>query len=459
MKVFGKLGNGAYGKVYKATYNGKEVALKRSYTDSCVDFSGNIRELDILNKLSGHPSIVRLEKTLSSLPCERPLSPIRDRNYKDDYIYFLFEKANCDLHTVIYSRKLTFIKQKEIMYQLLSGLQYIHGQNILHRDIKPSNILWDGKRAKFCDFGLSKVYCSRDFLTPRISTSWYRSPEMFVSPYYDFRTDIWSLGCVFYEMIKKEPLFRGAELNIQERIEEFSPEKLRYLLSEVDEELFEILVNMLEVDMEKRFSARKLLKLPFFSSFSPKIYYPSFEDNKRFFFACKEKEIALQATLQIYDLRKNISWFSFRTLFTALSIFFRYLEYLKKNYEHGIRADGSFHSPEGAFLRYCCCLYMSVKYFSSLFVVKPFLSFLPPEIGLGLRKFSFEDMERSTRRFEEFLIFTVCQQEIHIPTPYEISSLFSKKLQKEDMESLLEFYCQVDGTYTSLEIFISWLER
>ena len=93
-------------------------------------------------------------------------------------------------------------------YQLLQGLAYLHQQNIFHRDIKPENLLVKGDNIKIADFGLARETNSRPPYTEYISTRWYRAPEILMkSENYGLESDMWSVGCVIFEMITGFPLF------------------------------------------------------------------------------------------------------------------------------------------------------------------------------------------------------------------------------------------------------------
>lgn len=96
---------------------------------------------------------------------------------------------------------------------ILEGLRYLHENGILHRDLKPPNILLNKKlEVKICDFGsaISEDHRIDGSFPNEGFTTWYKSPEiLFGSKAYDYKTDIWSFGCVFGELLNGIPVFPG----------------------------------------------------------------------------------------------------------------------------------------------------------------------------------------------------------------------------------------------------------
>lgn len=224
-----KLGQGGYGTVYSAfNSEGQEFALKRNMVDNNISFCGMIRELDILIKCHDHPYIANLVGTRSgeNIFSNGIFSP-RKGQEKNDRVHLLFEKMNCDLHSLIHERKsrVSYYDLRHIMCDILLAMEYSHAKNVIHRDLKPANILILENEGKYSvqigDWGMSKPYTNQEVATPGTSTYPYRAPEgyhkLLSSREYPCipnskmnvigkKSDVWSLGCIFFEMISKRHL-------------------------------------------------------------------------------------------------------------------------------------------------------------------------------------------------------------------------------------------------------------
>ncbi|KAG9439689.1 hypothetical protein H6P81_019854 [Aristolochia fimbriata] len=199
-----KIGQGTYSSVFRARdlESGKIVALKKvrfdNFDPESVRFMA--REIQILRRLD-HPNIVKLEGLIASkLSCS---------------IYLVFEYMDHDLAGLSSSPDINFSEPqvKCYMHQLLSGLNHCHSRGIMHRDIKGSNLLVNNEGIlKIADFGLANFYNTgqRQPLTSRVVTLWYRPPELLLgSTDYGMSVDLWSVGCVFAELLHGKPFLQG----------------------------------------------------------------------------------------------------------------------------------------------------------------------------------------------------------------------------------------------------------
>ena len=143
-----------------------------------------------------------------------------------------------NLYEAIKDRKkyLSERKAKNWIYQTLKALDFMHRNGIFHRDIKPENILLRGDQVKLADLGSCKGIYSKPPFTEYISTRWYRSPECLLTDgYYNYKMDIWGLGCVFFEILTLVPLFPG-----DDEIDQVN--KINYLFGSPPDDLYQKLV-------------------------------------------------------------------------------------------------------------------------------------------------------------------------------------------------------------------------
>nr|CAD7259995.1 unnamed protein product [Timema shepardi] len=196
-----KIGEGTYGVVYKAidNTNGNTVALKKIRLETEAEGvpSTAIREISLLRELD-HPNIVKL---LEVVPCDKKL-------------YMVFEYLLLDLKKFLDMNRtlLPISLVKSYTFQLLSAISFCHAHKVLHRDLKPQNLLIDHTGyIKLADFGLARGFgIPVRTYTHEVVTLWYRAPEILLgAKFYTTSVDIWSLGCIFAEMMMKRALFPG----------------------------------------------------------------------------------------------------------------------------------------------------------------------------------------------------------------------------------------------------------
>nr|XP_015212446.1 PREDICTED: serine/threonine-protein kinase Nek11 isoform X2 [Lepisosteus oculatus] len=150
----------------------------------------------------------------------------------------------------------------EWFIQLLLGVHYMHERRILHRDLKTKNIFLKNNIVKIGDFGVSRLLMgSCDLATTFTGTPYYMSPEVLSHQGYDSKSDVWSLGCILYEMCCLEHAFTGHNfLSVVMKIVEG---KTPVLPDRYSEELNSILQGMLNKDPSLRLSAADILKMKF----------------------------------------------------------------------------------------------------------------------------------------------------------------------------------------------------
>ena len=197
-----KIHEGVYGVVFRARdkFTGEIYAIKKVKLSKEKDGFPltSIREINLLLSLK-HQNIVNVREVVigSSL----------------DKIYVVMEYIEHELRDLMENIKYTFkiSEIKCLMKQLIQAIEYLHSRSIIHRDLKTSNILYSNKGIlKVCDFGLARKYVGEKPYTPTVVTLWYRAPEILLgNDKYTPAIDMWSVGCIFAELILKEPFLMG----------------------------------------------------------------------------------------------------------------------------------------------------------------------------------------------------------------------------------------------------------
>lgn len=215
-----------------------------------------VSEVNILRELR-HPNIVRY------------FDRIIDREKQKIYIVMEYCEGG-DLASYINEckKEKTYIDEDliwRVLTQVLMALDECHSRaegTILHRDIKPGNIFLDAnKNVKLGDFGLARVLGNESvFAYTFVGTPYYMSPEQVTSKAYNEKSDIWSLGCVVYEMAALTPPFNAADF--QSLAVKVQAGKFRRLPAVYSEDLNKVVRAMLQVESARRSSVRRLLEFP-----------------------------------------------------------------------------------------------------------------------------------------------------------------------------------------------------
>lgn len=504
-----KLGEGTFGIVYEATSpkTKRRFAVKRNLTEDITSFIGASREVDVLNKLRNHPHIVRLERVAFGHPfqgaCFSPLTGKDRESQRDDSLHFVFNQAAYDLHRFIYGALVIDFKlMKRYMVDMLLGLEYIHGRGIIHRDLKPSNILIFGDEknalgvnnvAKICDFGLAKPYTYQGNQTPSTVTSWYRAPEIALGfPLYDYKVDIWSLGCIFYEMVAKRAFIPdvpddndaivssilGAlphELSVRKLRELVRSNKWRnvkltpthsprtrrsfqqqiglrpdclrnFELAAGKMDLFcDLLENMLRFEWDQRYTAAQCLDHPFFHDYTSliqetrRLYSPRPRRYDQIIVhKCVERKWMAQVATEIFNNRTKLVWYSHRALFQAMDLFDRYLAVMLHTTvipPNAVESEykGFIHDKFGAELRFMTCLYLCIKYFSSIHYPVQY-----DDVVNDI--YRTPDAKLIAEQFEGGFIKNCLEYDIYHPTVYEVADEFGDRLEDPDIRDLIILY-------------------
>lgn len=287
------IGQGSYGVVYKARNlrTSGNVALKTIYhgskkSDICCT---TLREILILQDAS-HKNIIDLQGLI-----------INREN-----VTLVLEYFPMDLHHYLSnlepSTGIGLEMVQHFLYQMVSAVSYCHRLDIMHRDLKPSNILFNRNGVlKLADFGLGRYVDKQNTskLSPDVVTLWYRAPELLLGETrYTKAIDIWSIGCIFAELITNRVLFRGnSEINQlitifkvmttpNERIwpgvsklpyfglhfPRFEHFSLHRYVQPLDQTGLHLLYQMLLYDVRLRYSADDILNHSFFKTYNEAFY-------------------------------------------------------------------------------------------------------------------------------------------------------------------------------------------
>lgn len=506
MKRGNKIGNGTFGIVYsaKSPVSDKNYAVKRNLKVSETSFIGASREADLLCKLRNHPHLVHLDRVSYGHPFSvGQFSPL-ECAHNDDIIHFIFGEAVYDLHRYIYDvdpNDYDFYAVKRYMLHMLLGVEYMHENKIIHRDLKPSNVLIFGEDldargrpnvAKLCDFGMAKPFSYQTQKnTPGVVTSLYRAPEIVLDyPRYDYKSDIWSLGCIFFEMVARRsfiPLIDESNdaliMYIIERLPNsltrverslitdsyrrvriprsmttmirktyrqqigFTPESLRKFESRAGSlDVFcDLLNNMLKLDWRERYNITQCLNHRFFDDLRSditisRIQYPPISSHRDIIRIreCREREWMARCAVNIYKIGNRIRGYSHRALFQAMDLYDRYLSVMFHSANIAPDAKepdnkGFIHDIYHSNLRFQTCFYLALKYFSSIHLPDKFEKTVSPEYRDRKALLIAEEFEKS------FVVHCLGYN-IYRDTLYECADKHGDILNEDDVSRLIVFY-------------------
>ena len=259
-KIERQLGKGSFSSVYLVTRiaDQKIYALKSVTMDKLTkkEQQNSVNEVRILASVS-HPNVIGYREAFW--------------DDKNQTLNIVMEYADDgDLQTKIQQMKKNFgVFEEETIWsyaiQMIEGLKALHDKKIMHRDLKSANIFLAkniSKNKKICkigDMNVSKVMKEKVLMT-QTGTPYYASPEVWNDKPYSYKSDLWSIGCVIYELCALKPPFKGKDLDeLYINVCKGKVERIKKIYSE---KLWKMIMMLLQVDVNKRVDCDQFLNHP-----------------------------------------------------------------------------------------------------------------------------------------------------------------------------------------------------
>ncbi|XP_063475289.1 serine/threonine-protein kinase Nek5 isoform X11 [Symphalangus syndactylus] len=264
--VIKAIGQGAFGKAY--------LAKGKSDSKHCVIKEINFEKMPIQEKEASKKEVILLEKM------KHPNIVAFFNSFQENgRLFIVMEYCDGgDLMKRINRQRGVLFSEDQILgwfVQISLGLKHIHDRKILHRDIKAQNIFLskNGMVAKLGDFGIARVLNnSMELARTCIGTPYYLSPEICQNKPYNNKTDIWSLGCVLYELCTLKHPFEGN--NLQQLVLKICQAHFAPVSPRFSRELHSLISQLFQVSPRDRPSINSILKRPFLENLIPKYLTP-----------------------------------------------------------------------------------------------------------------------------------------------------------------------------------------
>jgi serine/threonine protein kinase len=380
-------------------------------------------------------------------------------------------------------------------------------KGITHRDIKPDNILLGenshhggecGIFLRLADFGMSKPL-SRNFpSTPGCVTALYRAPEIVMGIDYDNKSDMWSVGCVLFEMIAGGPfirtdtnkdliIYRDIMSNLpnepdenvlidmwsRTKVQRMSSSGIRPMARQTLEErtgmpmsertmfdtispnntmnFFALMNALLCIDPYQRPSATEALNMPFFAPM--RSYIDTVRERNPIvpdkftttIIRCNERTWIASIVAGIVNKSEEHKWYTHRIMFHSISLFDKYLAWADRNVPKNTKPSdsvGMFHSSKDVSLYYFVCLYISYKYFLSIESVNYSWN------EFVTSAYATNDMMMRAKVIEEHIIEKVLEYKIYNLNMIEIPEQRGFTLDANLIQIMLQGYLKLHETFT-----------
>ena len=252
-EILKKIGKGSFGSVYlvKRKKDAKIYALKSVILSNLPKSQqeSSVNEVRILASVH-HQNVISYKEAFWD---DNTSSLNIVMEYADDG----------DLYTKIKKMKeeKIFFEEKTIWdytIQIIQGLKALHDKNIMHRDLKSENIfLTKNYKCKIGDMNVSKVLKEKLLMT-QTGTPYYASPEVWMSKPYSFKSDLWSIGCVIYEMCELKTPFTGKDMD--DLFINVCMNKTERINKRYSDDLWFMIKKLLEVNVDKRYNCKLFLE-------------------------------------------------------------------------------------------------------------------------------------------------------------------------------------------------------
>ena len=327
------LGKGAFSTVYlvKRKADHQQYALKSIIMEKLKENEqqNSVNEIRILASIS-HNNIIGYKEAFW--------------NEKNKTLNIVMEYCDDgDLETKIKNMKRNRQRFEESLIwnyaiQIIGGLKALHDKKILHRDLKSANIFLkkENNQCKIGDLNVSKVMKDNFLINSQLGTPTYSSPEVWQNKPYSYKSDLWSVGCIIYEMCSLRPPFKGK--NYEELCNNICNGKIEKISSRYSNELWEMIKMLLEIDVNKRADCDKILNSDLIKDKKEEFSNIYMENNNYL----NDDETSLLETIEYKNLRDLENKIPNKRKYVELSKQIKKNNNIQENIDETIKNDSSF---------------------------------------------------------------------------------------------------------------------